>query len=71
MNSINKFSTFEAISLIVIIMLNNMILSIPANIIRDTSSGAWINIIVISILALIFAILISKLFKKFPSMVLL
>ena len=68
MNSINKFGTFEAISLVTIILLNNIILSMPADIVRTTSSGAWINVIFITIIAIAFIIFIYKMYKNFPSM---
>lgn len=68
MNNINKISVFEAIALIVIAMLNNIILTIPSYIVKNTSSGAWLNILLVSILMIIFAILIYKLFKNFPYM---
>jgi len=67
MKSMQKINKFEAIALIVIITINQIILNLPSTIILNTGSSAWINIIIISILAILFCILICKLFKRFPS----
>ena len=67
MKSMQKINKFEAISLIVIITINQIILNLPSTIISNTGSSAWINIIIISILAIFFCLIICKLFKRFPS----
>lgn len=67
-NNLGKIGMFEGISFIVLIMLNNIILSVPKEIIKSTASGAWLNILVLSILAIIFIVIICKLFKNFPYM---
>lgn len=62
-----KICTAEAIALLVMIMINQVILGLPKTIIVNSGSGAWINVIVISIIAIFLAVLITKLFKKFPA----
>ena len=51
MKSMQKINKLEAIALIVIITINQIILNLPSTIILSTGSSAWINIIIISILA--------------------
>ena len=62
-----KLNKLEAIALIVIITINQIILNLPSTIILNTGSSAWINVILISILSIIFCLLIIKLFKPFPT----
>lgn len=66
MNS-SKLENLEAIILIAIIMINNIILNLPKTIIVSTGSSAWLNTIYIGIIATIFAYLIVRLFKNFPN----
>ena len=63
-----KIYTSEAIALLVMIMINQVILGTPQNIIVNSASGAWLNVIIGSIIALLLALLITKLFKKFSGM---
>ena len=64
MNS-EKIGKFEAICLILIIIVNEIVLNVPNLIINITGSSAVINTIFISIIAIIFAYFIYKLFLKF------
>ena len=63
--SSSKLENLEAIMLIAIIMINNIILNLPKTIISSTGSSAWLNTIYIGIIATIFAYLIVRLFKNF------
>ena len=63
--SVEKISKIEAIALILIIMFNAIIINVPNIIILSTGTGTAINIIYISILAIIFTYIICKLFKPF------
>ena len=63
---IYKISKAEAICFVCIVIVNHIIINIPETIIQSTGSSAWINVIFISILAIVFVWLISKLFCKFP-----
>ena len=65
--NLKKLENIEAIALIAIIMANKIILNIPKSIILSTGTSAWINVIFISVLAVLLACLISNLFKNFPN----
>lgn len=67
MNTLQRINKLEAISLIVMVTINQIIFNLPNNMISNTGSSTWINIIVISILAILLCLLIVKLFNKFPS----
>lgn len=67
MSTYQKIGTVEAIALIVTIIINQIILNLPDVIISTTGSSSWINVIYISIIAIIFCALICKLFKPFNS----
>lgn len=63
-----KICANEAIALIVIVMINQVLLGSAKEIIIDTASSAWIHTIFISIIAIILAFIISKLFSKFVNL---
>lgn len=67
MDSLQKIGKFEAISLIVMITINQIIFNIPNTIIINTGSSAWLNVIVISIVAILLCLLVCRLFKSFPT----
>lgn len=67
MNSLQKIGKFEAIALIIMITCNQIIFNLPNAIITNTGSSAWLNVIFISIIAILFCLLICKLFKKFST----
>ncbi len=67
MDSLQKIGKFEAIALIIMITINQIIFNLPNTIIMNTGSSAWLNVIVISIVAILFCLLICKLFKSFPT----
>lgn len=67
MDTLQKIGKFEAAALIIMITINQIILNLPNNIINNTGSSAWINVIYITIIALIFCFLICKLFKPFAT----
>lgn len=67
MDSLQKIGKFEAMALIIMIAINQVFLNLSNNIISSTNSSAWINVIYISIIAIIFCLLICKLFKPFGS----
>lgn len=67
MDTLQKIGKFEAAALIIMIAINQIILNLPNTLIVSTGSSAWINVIYISIIAIIFCILICKLFKPFAS----
>lgn len=67
MDSLQKIGKFEAMALIIMIAINQVFLNLSNNIISSTNSSAWINVIYISIIAIIFCLLICKLFKPLGS----
>lgn len=62
-----KIEKIEAIFLILIVMINKILLNIPKEIIRQSKTGAPINLIFTTILVILLTLLICKLFKKFPN----
>lgn len=65
MNTLTKIGTLEAIAFMIIVMINRLILNNPKEIIENVGTSAWLNVIVISILAIIFVLIICKLYKNF------
>lgn len=63
--SAEKIGKIEAICLMLIIVVNELIINVPNMIILDTKTGSTLNIIYVSILAVIFTYIICKLFKPF------
>ena len=62
-----KIGKLEAILLIMIVMMNKILFNIPKEIIKQSKTGAPINIIFITICAIIIVFFICKLLKKFPN----
>ena len=62
-----KIGKLEAIFLIIIVMMNKILLNIPKEIIKQSKTGAPVNVIFITFLALIITYIICKLLKKFPN----
>lgn len=67
MNALQKINKLEAISLIIMVTINQIIFNLPNHMINNVGSSTWLNIIVVSIIAILFCLLICKLFKSFPS----
>ena len=67
MNKIEKISSAQAVCLIMTIIVNQIIFNLPNIILHSTGTSAWINVLFISILAVFFTFIISKIFSKFPS----
>lgn len=65
MSTINKISTIEAIALILIVSINRLILYLPQNILISCGSSAILNVLYISIIAVILTLIISMLYKRF------
>lgn len=61
----SKIGSIEAISFIVIIILNNIVLNLPKSILKSCGSSSIVNVIYITILVFIFLFIIFKLFKNF------
>ena len=67
MESIQKIGKIEAICLIVMVTVNEMIFNIPNLVILNSGSSSWISVIVHFVFMLFFGILLSKFFKGFYS----
>ena len=63
-----KIGNFEAIALVLTVMVNHVVLNLPKRIISSTSSGTIVNILFITIVALVIVYLICKLLEKFPNL---
>ena len=62
----SQIGTVEAIMLILTIIVTHTMLSLPQSILSSQKSASLLNIIYVSIIAIIIAFLIYKLLKKFP-----
>jgi len=67
MDKMQKIGKFEAICLIVMVTINEIIFNIPNFVILNSGSSAWISLLLHFIFIVFFEILISKFFKKFNS----
>ena len=63
--SATKMGFVEAILFILVVITNKIILNLPKTIITGCGNSAWINVIYISIFAVILTLIIVKLFKRF------
>lgn len=62
----SKIGTIEAIMLVLTIVITHTISTLPREILVSTKSASLINLVVVSILVILFACLVSKLLRKFP-----
>lgn len=62
-----KIGTFEAVSLVCIIVLNHLISTLPKKILSSCGSASILNVLFICLLAGIFAFFIIRVMKKFPN----
>ena len=60
-----KITTKQAIMLVVTVIVSHTIVTLPTTLLKETKSATILNLIYVSILALILAYLIYRLFKKF------
>ncbi|MCI8277175.1 MAG: hypothetical protein HFJ46_04540 [Clostridia bacterium] len=58
---------YEAISLILIIMINKLILNVPFYVVSTVGSGSIINLIYIGIIDFIIVLFIIKFFENFEN----
>lgn len=62
-----KLQKYEAICIILIVMINKLILNVPFYITNLVGTGAIVNLLYIGILGLIFVLILNFLFKEFPN----
>ena len=67
MENTQKLNKFEAVGLMLIVIINQIILNLASYIVTKNNSSSWINIIYITILFILFLYFIFKLFKPFDS----
>lgn len=60
-----KIGKFQAVSLILIVMINKILLNLPKEVIKQSKTGAPITIIYVGILSLLVALFISFYLKNF------
>ena len=70
MKTLEKIGTLEAIALVSIVCVNAIILNFPKTLIEKVGQSAWINIILASILVVVFLAIILKLYKPFEGNIL-
>ncbi|MDO5557255.1 MAG: GerAB/ArcD/ProY family transporter [Clostridia bacterium] len=63
----NKLTSYQSVSLILIVIVNHLILDLPNNFIDDCGSGAILNSIYVIFLGFIFCMVLIKLFKNFSN----
>ena len=63
----NKLTMLEAISVVSIITISQIILDFPEYLIDITGTGTIANILFLSIISMFFCVIISKIFKNFSS----
>ena len=62
---VKQIGNFQAIALILIIVINHLILGTPRTLIAETGTGTILNMLYVFILALLLVFIISKLFNNF------
>ncbi len=65
MNKIEQIGRYEAITLLITLIANNIIFNISAIILNSTGTGSWLNLIYLSFISIIFIVVVYLLFKKF------
>ena len=61
----NKISFIEAVSLILIVIISHILLNLPSEILGSTASSGPLNVIYISVLAVVLFLIFHKLFSPF------
>lgn len=66
-NTITKITSIEAVCFVIVATINRIILNMPQIFLGSCGSSSLLNIILVSIIAIIFTLIIVKLFKKFST----
>ena len=64
---VNKLRSYEAIAIIVSVMISHIILNLPNHILTKAGTSTILNIIYVIAITCIFFFIISKIFKEFPN----
>lgn len=67
MEAIQKIGKIEAICLIVMVTVNEIIFNIPNFVIINSGSASWMTVLMHFVFILLFGLLLSKFFKVFGS----
>lgn len=67
MDSLQKIGKFEAASIMIMVTITQIVLNLPSCIIINTGSSAWLNVLYVSVIAILFCLFICKLFKPFSN----
>lgn len=63
--TLDKIGSIEAAILVCVVMTNQILLNLPESIIESCGSSAWLNVIYITVIVVLFTMLLCKLFKTF------
>ena len=66
--NIKKIGTFEAIMLFLSFVVAHTVLSLPKSLVDSTKSSTLLNILFVTVLAIIFVYFVCNILKKFPGM---
>lgn len=64
----NTFSKFEAISVIAVITITQIVLNMPEYLVDLTGTGTIVNILYIAVIGYVLCFIIFKFFKNFPNL---
>ena len=62
-----KLGTYQAIAIVVTVMIAHIILNLPNHLITTTGSATILNLVYVFIIALVIFYIISKIFALFPN----
>lgn len=62
-----KLGTFQAIAIVVTVMISHIILNVPNHLIAQTGSSTILNVIYVFIVFLVFLFIMLKIFRLFPN----
>ena len=65
---IKQIGNFQAIALILIIVINHLILGTPRTLIAETGTGTILNMLYVFLLVLLLIFIINKLFNNFKGL---
>lgn len=66
-NTLTKITTIEAVCFVIVTTINRIILNLPQPILHSCGSSSLLNILYLGIIAIIFTLIIVKLFKNFSN----
>ena len=64
---VNKLRSYEAVAIIVSVMISHIILNLPNHILTTTGASTILNILYVTAITCVFFFIVSKIFKAFPN----